>query len=147
MLVGKYSYIKKTSNIGDKQITITYNQDSSGNLNGEYKAEFYQECCSDLGNIEDIIKYENGVMIYRLCREKTNGTVYYKFENGVYSKTVDNYSSKDVFSSTWDAHIGANIWIGGDCQYCGTGYNPLFAFTDGINIDNFILLRDRMNLE
>jgi len=146
LLIGDYVYIKYPESEYDKKLSIKYSQDSLGKLNGEYRAEFYQKCCNDLGNIEDVARYENGTMIYRLCREKINGKVYYKYENGSYSKEIDNYGSKDVFSSTWDAHIGADFWIGRDGQYCGTGYNPIYATTEGLDRNGFMFFYERKNL-
>jgi len=147
VMVGDYSYVKYPSLETDKQVTIKYAQDSSGKLNGEYIAEFYQECCDNLGQIEDIVRFENGNMTYRLCREKINGKVYYKYENGSYSKSIVNYGPKEVFSSTWDAHIGVDFWVGGDCQYCGTQFNPLYAFIDGIDLTGFTFFSDRADLK
>lgn len=147
LLIGNYEYISLPQSDFEKKITIKYSQDSLGRLSGEYRAEFYQECCSNLGEIEDVVKYEAGIMTYRLCREKVDGTVYYKYENGSYSKLLDKYGSGEVFSSTWRAYIGADFWLGGDCQYCGTRYNPIYALYEGIDDTGFTYLGYRQNLK
>lgn len=143
-LVGEYSYKRSMSDFGSP-ITIKYRQDSLGVLNGEYKADFYQECCESLGNVEDVIKFEYGNMVSRLCKEKVDGKVYYKYENGSYVKAINTSNDKDVFGSTWDAHIARDFWIGNDCQYCGTRANPLYYFTDGIDEVGFALFKERTN--
>ncbi len=146
LLIGEYTYTKFPESKYDKKLSIKFSQDLLGKLNGEYRAEFYQECCSSLGNIEDVVKYENGIMIYRLCREKIDGKVYFKYENGIYTKEIDKYD-RDVFSSTWDAHIGADFWIGGDCQYCGTANNPIYSTKEGIDESGFIFFYERKKLD
>lgn len=143
ILVGNYLYIKNPEFPSDKKISINYSQDSLGQLQGEYRAEIYDY---DLGNIEDIVKYKNGKMIFRLCREKNDGKIYFKFENGKYTKSIPNYYSTDVFGTNWNAHIGADFWIGGKCQYCGTAFNPIYTTNDGIIEKGFVYFVRRKNI-
>lgn len=144
ILVGNYTYIKNPEFPSDKKISIQYSQDSLGQLQGEYRAEFYDH---DKGNIEDIVKYVNGTMIFRLCREKNDGKIYFKFEKGNYTKNVPSYESTDVFGTNWDAQIGADFWIGGECQYCGTEFNPIYSARDGIIYTGFVYFDSRKNID
>ncbi|EOG6897053.1 hypothetical protein ACLH3T_002430, partial [Flavobacterium psychrophilum] len=149
VLIGLYTFDKYfDDHKAPKRIIIKYKQDLNGQLDGEYKTEFRQECCDNLGQIEDVINYEKGEMKYRLCREKQDGKIYYKFENGQYTKSLENKSSKNIFSSTWDVYIGCDFWIGGNGNqtYNGIANNPLYAFTEGINEEGFISINERTNL-
>lgn len=139
LLVGLYTFDKYYDNHGaNKRILIKYFQDTQGQLNGEYKTEFYHSGFGDLGQIEDVITFKDGLMTYRLLREITNGKVYLKFEDGNYTKgKVEDY---DVFGSNWDARIALNFWI-------NTIDNPLYSFKEGINKDGFITFAERVKLK
>ena len=89
-------------------------------------------------------------MVYRLCREKTKGTVYYLYKNGSYSKTLEEYGSKDIISS-WDVWIGLDFWIcrigdEGD-NNTGTRVNPLYASIEGVDTTGFMLFGKRVNFK
>lgn len=149
ILIDSYTFDKYfDDHAAPKRIIIKYKQNLNGELDGEYKTEFRQNCCEDLGQIEDIINFEKGEMKYRLCREKENGKIYYKFENGQYTKTIENKRSKSVFSSTWDVYIGCDFWIGDkeNETYNGVANNPLYSFTEGINDEGFKSIEKRTKL-
>ncbi len=139
LLVGLYTFDKYYDNHGaKKRILIKYSQNSQSQLNGEYRTEFYHSGIGNLGQIEDVITFKDGLMTYRLLREIVNGKVYLKFENGVYTKGIDE--DFDVFGSNWDVHIALNFWI-------NTVDNPLYAFKEGINQDGFITFGERIKLK
>lgn len=148
LLVGQYIFDQYyDEHEASKRIIIKYTQNLEGNLNGEYRTEFYQTCCNDLGQIEDVINFDNGIMTSRLCREKENGKVYYKYENGNYSKLLNEDKNKKVFSSSWSVYVGCDFWIGSnDQEHNGMRDNPLYTFTEGINAEGFISLQERTKL-
>lgn len=133
LLINDYVFSKFPETKFDRPINIRYSLNSDGKLNGKYRAEFYN---SDFGTIDDVRNYENGVMVNRLCREIVNGKVYFKYENGSYIKE-ENERDHSVLGSIWDAHIATDFWIGGECMYCGTAFNPIYATKDGLDESGF----------
>lgn len=75
--------------------------------------------------------YENSIISKdsREFAEIKNDTLYY--ENAPF--TFLRSDLPNDYGYFWNLHIGINFWVNGNCEYCGTRYNPLNQFPKGAN--------------
>ncbi len=125
ILVGKYEYYSKKNSIN-----INFSTDSSGRYNGDYYVSYTE------GNAkyEDIRKYKNGQLYFRLYRNAHSGEILQRLGSEQPTITNDNYNYP-----AWDVPFGLNFWFcdsKNDCQYCGCSRNLLYTIKYGTDFDN-----------